>query len=208
MDCPVSAQWNEFSRADDYRPSDALLVILFEQGRKVEARDLAVQWRPSVPRCAFAGLEVDLTARRWLDLISLRFLLFEAVVRHGLHSGQVVLFGAGAAGELAIEVGLLGVVPGAAVITLDIPLGPDQPIFAPARTSVRMVQHRTPEDPQGARFHALVEALKRQRVDVRSQLLPQHDESNPRVTLRAAGAFLGELVANASRLSHQAGPWP
>ena len=207
MTRPLSAQWHELSRTEDGGQPDALIVILFDQGRNAEAQDLAAQWAPSVPRCAFAGLELDLTAR-WLDLIFIRVVLLEAAARHGLQSGQVVLIGAGPAGELAIDLGLLGVVPGAAVITLDISLEPTAAIVAPARASVRMVQHSTPEDPSGARFHAVVEALKRLHVDVRSQLLPEPDAATQRATVRAAGAFLAELAANASRLAPIARSWP
>jgi len=206
MDRPIGAQWREFAPADDGLQSDALIVIMFEMGRIVEARDLAAQWRPSVPRCAFAGLELDLADAR-PDLINLRALLFAALAGHGLQSGQMVLFGAGRAGRLAIEIGLLGVAPGAAVITLDIPLDTPQLIVASAGTSVRMVQHRAPEDPQGTRFRAIVETFKRQHVDIRSQLLPEREGSNPRVPLRAAGAFLAEMAAHVSRLAHTAGPW-
>ena len=204
---PLSAQWHRFSRDNDSEQPDALIVILFDEGRKAQAQDLAAQWAPSVPRCAFAGLELDLTAR-WLDLVILRVVLLDAAARHGLQSGQVVLIGAGPAGELAIDLGLLGVVPGAAVITLDIPLEPTAAIIAPARASVRMVQRSTPEDPGGARFHAVVEALKRQQVDVRSQLLPEPDAATQRATVRAAAAFLAELAANASRLAPIARSWP
>ncbi len=203
----LSAQWHELSRPGDGGRPDALIVLLFEEGRTSEAQDLAAQWAPSIPHCAFAGLELDLTAR-WLDLVFLRVVLLEAAARHGLQSGQVVLVGAGPAAEVAIDLGLLGVVPGAAVITLDLPLEPTAAIVAPARASVRMVQRSTLEDPQGARFHAIVEALKREHVDVRSQLVPELDTGAGRAMQRAAGAFLAELAAKASRLAPIARSWP
>lgn len=203
----LSAQWHELSRTEDGGGPDALIVILCEEGRTSEAQDFVAQWAPSVPHCAFAGLELDLTAR-WLDLVLLRVVLLEAAARHGLQSGQVVLIGAGPAAEVAIDLGLLGVVPGAAVLTLDLPLEPAAAVVAPARASVRMVQRSTLKDPEGARFHAVVEALKRQQVDVRSQLLPELDAGARRAMLRAAGAFLAELVAKASRLAPITRAWP
>jgi hypothetical protein len=202
-----TARLHELSRTDHGAPADALIILLFAQGQAAEAQDLAAQWAPSVPRSVFAGLELDLTARR-PDLVGLRAVIAEAADRHGLQSQQIVLLGAGRAGRLAIDLALLGVVPGAAVITLDIPLESAPTTLPPAPASVRMVQHSTADDPQGERFRAVVEALQRWQVDVRSMLLPDLEAATQRAKLRAAGAFLVELVANASRLASTTRTWP
>jgi hypothetical protein len=192
---------------DDAAPADALIVILFARGKLAEAEDLARQWGPSVPRGAFAGLELDLTTTR-VDLIGLRVRLAEAADQLGLQTRQVVLVGAGQAGRMAIDMALLGVAPGAGVITLDIPLESAPTNLAPIPASVRMVQTSTPDDPQGERFRAIVEALQRRQINIRSMLLPDLEAARQRATLRAAGAFLVELVASASRLAPAARTWP
>jgi hypothetical protein len=191
----------------DDAPGDALVIILFEQGQKAGAEHLAQLWGPGIPRSVFAGLEIDLAPRR-TDLVALRTLVDETVESRGLQTDQVVMLGAGRAGRLAIDLALLGVVPGAAVITLDIPLEAAPTALAPVPASVRMVQHSTPDDPDGERFHAVVEALQQRRVNVRSMLLPDLEAASLRATQRAAGAFLVELVANASRLAPTGKTWP
>ncbi|HEY2658103.1 MAG TPA: hypothetical protein VGI79_00155 [Caulobacteraceae bacterium] len=198
---------HHLSRNGDSGPVEALTVILFQENQKAEAEDLARQWAPAIPRSAFAGLELDLTSRR-IDLVRLRVLLAEAADKYGLQGSQVVLLGAGQAGRLAIDLALLGVIPGASVITLDIPLESAPTTLAPSPAFVRMVQHSSPDDPQGARFHAVVEALQRRQVNIQSMLLPDLEAATRRATLRAAGAFLAELVANASRQAPTARAWP
>lgn len=207
MDQSPNPRLHGFSPENDAAATDALVVILFGPGQEAEAEALARQWGPAVPSGVFAGLELDLTARR-VDLVGLRTLLAEAADRHGLQTQQIVLLGAGRAGRLAIDLALLGVVPGAAVVTLDIPLESAPATLAPAMASVRMVQHSTPDDPAGERFRAVVEALQRRQVNIRSMLLPDLETATQRATLRAAGAFLVELVANAGRLAPVESTWP
>ena len=207
MDQSPTQRLRRFSPDNSGAPADALIVILFGQGQEADAEALAAQWSPAVPRGAFAGLELDLTTAR-VDLVAVRVLLAEAADQHGLQTQQIVLLGAGRAGRLAIDLALLGVVPGAAVITLDIPLESAPTTLAPATAAVRMVQRSSPDDPRGERFHAVVEALQRRQVNIRSMLLPDLEAATHRATLRAAGAFLVELVANASRLASAARTWP
>jgi hypothetical protein len=202
-----STQLYRLGREDEGAPVDALIVILFGQGHRAEAEEFARHWTPAVPRGAFAGLEIDLTARR-IDLVALRALIDEAAEEHDLEGWQIVLLGAGRAGRLAIDLAMLGVVPGAAVIALDIPLESTPTNLAPIPASVRMVQHSTPDDPDGERFHAVVDALQRRQVNVRSMLLPDLGVATQRATRRAAGAFLVELVANAGRSTPTGGTWP
>jgi hypothetical protein len=200
-------QLHELGAGADSRPPDALIVILFEPDLRAQAEEFARQWAPGVPHGAFAGLELDLTARR-IDLVALRTLLAEAAEARGLQTQQIVLLGAGLAGRLAIDLVLLGAVPGAAVITLDIPLEAAPATLASVPASVRMVQNSTPDDPQGERFRAIVDALQSRRINIRSMLLPDLEAARQRATLRAAGAFLVELVANASRLTSTGRTWP
>ena len=207
MDQSPTQRLRRFGPDNSATPADALIVILFGRGQEADAEELALRWGPAVPGGAFAGLELDLTTPR-VDLVGVRALLAEAADHHGLQTQQIVLLGAGRAGRLAIDLALLGVVPGAAVITLDIPLESPPTTLAPATAAVRMVQHSSPDDPMGERFHAVVEALQRREVNIRSMLLPDLEAATQRATLRAAGAFLVELVANASRLAPAARIWP
>jgi hypothetical protein len=186
--------------------ADATIVILFGHGERAEAEDLARQWAPAVPSGVFVGLELDLNARR-MDLVALRTLFSEALDRQGHQGGQVILLGAGRAGRVAIELVLLGVVPGASVITLDIPLDAGPTTLTPAPGFVRMVQCGTPDDPRGERFKAVVETLQRRQIDIHSMRLPDLEPTTHRAAVRAAGAFLVELVANAGRFEPAARIW-
>lgn len=143
-----------------------------------------------------------------MDLVALRVLLGDMLDRHGRHSGQVILLGAGRAGRVAIELAMLGVVPGASVITIDIPLDCAPTTLTPAPAFVRMVQSRTRDDPKGESFKAVVETLQRRQIDIHSMLLPDLEEASQRACLRAAGAFLVELVANAGRFEPASRTWP
>jgi hypothetical protein len=187
--------------------ADALIVILFGQGKKADAEELARQWGPAVPCAVFVGLELDLNARR-MDLVALRALLSDVLDRQGQQGGQVILLGSGRAGRVAIELALLGVVPGASVITLDIPLEPVPTALTPAPGLVRMVQSGTPDDPKGERFKAVVDTLQRRQIDIHSMLLPDFEPATQRAALRAAGSFLVELVANAGRFEPASRIWP
>lgn len=108
-------------REDEEEPVDALIVVLYGEGEQAGLEQLARQWAPAVPRAAFAGLQLDLDPLR-LDLPRLRALIREAADEHDLHGRQIVLAGAGRAGRLAIDLSMLGVAPGAAVMALDLPL--------------------------------------------------------------------------------------
>ena len=201
-----SSRLHRFGGEEDGSPVDALIVMLYDKGQRAEVEELTQQWAPAVPRGAFAGLELDLALRR-IDLVSVRAIIDEAAEERDLQAWQIVLLGAGRAGRLAIDLAMLGVVPGAAVIALDIPLESTPSNLAPTPGSVRMVQHSTPDDPDGARFHAVVDALQRRRVNVRSMLLPDLGVATQRATRRAAGAFLVELVAAAGRMAPGGSSW-
>ena len=201
---PLRLHWH--GREEEGAPVDALVVILHGEGQLAEVEEFTRQWAPAAPRGAFAGLELDLAARR-IDLVSVRGVIDEAADQHDLQGWQIILLGAGRAGRLAIDMAMLGVVPGAAVIALDIPLESTPTNLAPIPASVRMVQHSTSDDPDGERFHAVVDALQRRHVNVRSMLLPDLGVVTQRASRRAAGAFLVELVASAGRTVPAGGSW-
>ena len=204
---PPTMRLHRLGRDDEGAPVDALIVIVFGEGERAEVVEFTRQWAPAVPRGTFAGLELDLTARR-IDLPGVRALIDEAADEHALQEQQIVLLGAGRAGRLAIDLAMLGVVPGAAGIAVDSPLESTPTTLAPGPASVRMVQHSTTDDPGAERFHAVVDALQRRQVNVRTMLLPDLGAATQRAARRAAGAFLVELVANASRSASAGQIWP
>ena len=59
----------------------------------------------------------------------------------------------------------------------------------------------TDDDPRVSKLKALVEAMRRQDLDVRSMVLPKSARADPAVAMRAVGTFLVEAVAKASRIT-------
>ena len=182
---------------------DALILILSTAGDGAEQESaLARQWQPIVPRAAFVGIELDAASDatlRQTDLVPLRRAAADAATARLIQPSQIILFGTGKAGRLAVDLVLQGAIPGAGVLGLDISLEPDPSRVLPTAARVRLVQHSMDDDPRATRFHALIEAMQRQAVDVRSMILSDVARASPGVTLRAGGTFLGELVAAASR---------
>jgi predicted esterase len=184
---------------------DALIIILFVAGEVAEhASFFTRQWHPTVPRSAFVGIEVDAVIGK-TDIVALRGAIAKLATARSIQPSQIILCGTGDAGRLAVELLLQGLIPAAGVIGLDITLEPAAGRVLPTMAMVRLVQHRTTDDPSATRFHALIEALRRQDVDVRSMMLPDPAQASPRATVRAGGAFLAELVANASHIAAKTG---
>jgi len=175
----------------------ALVVILFAANGAEQALARARQWQPSVPQAAFVGIELDAAVER-TDIAALQRTAAAAATARSIRPSQIILFGAGAAGRLAVDLVLQGAIPATGVIGLDIPPSPAPTRIVPTPARVRLVQHRTSEDPHAASFRALVDAMQRQDIDVRRMILPDAAHDAPGVTLRACGGFLVELVANAS----------
>src|SRR5712692_8710347 len=177
----------------------ALVVILFAANGAEQALARARQWQPSVPQAAFVGIELDAAVER-TDIAALQRTAAAAAPARSLPMSQVILLGAGAAGRVAVNLVLRGITPAMGVIGIDIAPTPAPTRIMPTAARIRLVQRRTSEDAQAAGFRALVEAMRRQDIDVRSMVLPEAANDAAGVTLRASGSFLVELVANASRL--------
>jgi hypothetical protein len=181
-------------------PLCALVIILFAAGKGAEqAQAFARLWQPSVPHAAFVGIELDAAVER-TDIAALHRTAAAAATARSIPMSQVILLGAGAAGRVAVNLVLRGVTPAMGVIGIDIAPTPAPTRIMPTAARIRLVQRRTSEDAQAAGFRALVEAMRRQDIDVRSMVLPEAANDAAGVTLRASGSFLVELVANASRL--------
>jgi hypothetical protein len=183
----------------------ALIVILVTFGTAAEqALILARQWQPSVPQAAFVGIALAYAARQ-PDIAALRRDIATAASSRSLHMSQTILLGADEAGRLALDIVLQGVVPAMGVIGLDIAPGPVPSRIAHTAAMVRLIHHRAGErTPAG--FRAVVEAMRRSDVDVRTMMLPDaaqpdHAQTASGIMQRAGATFLAELVANASRSS-------
>jgi predicted esterase len=186
---------------------DALIVILFAaRDGAAEPLGFARHWQPTVPQAAFVGVELDAAAPR-TGLAALRRAAAEAARARSIHPSQIILFGTGAAGRLAVDGVLQQTIPAAGVIGLDIPLASAPSHLRPTATMVRLVQHTADDDPQATRVHALIAAMQRNGIDVRSMILPHGAPGSPSVVMRAGGTFLVELVAKASRISAKRGSW-
>ena len=181
-------------------PPRALVLILFTAGKGAEqALAFAPRWRQSAPQAAFVGIELDTAVVR-TEIAALPRAAAAAATARSIRPSQIVLVGAGVAGRLAVDLVLQRAIPATGVIGLDIPPSPAPSAIVPTLAKVRLVQHRTDEDPHAINLRALVDAMQRQDVDVRSMILPDAAHDAPGVTLRACGSFLVELVANASCL--------
>jgi predicted esterase len=179
---------------------DVLIVLLFAAGDgREQARAFAREWQPAVPHAAFVGIDVGAEARQ-TDLAALRQTVAEAAAARSIEPAQIILFGSGEAGRLALDLVLRGALLGAGVIGLDVALEEAPPRIRTIAAMVRLVQHSTADAAQATRFRALIEAMQRRHVDVRGMMLPQAAETAPAVTMRAGATFLVELVAKASRI--------
>jgi hypothetical protein len=195
----------DFSGGDAGILPDALIIILFAAGEVAEqASFFARHWHPTVPGSAFVGIGVDAVIGK-TDLASLRGAIAKLATARSVQPSQIILCGTGAAGRLAVELLLQGLIPATGVIGLDITLEPAAGRVLPTMAMVRLVQHRTKDDPSATHFHALIEGLRRQDVDVRTMILPDPAQASPRATVRAGGVFLSELVAVASRVAVKTG---
>ena len=184
----------------------AALVTIPFLGPEGAARAVAFaeRWQAAVPEAAFVGIELDPA----VDPRLLRHAASEAAAARAMDSGQLVLFGTGAAGLVAVHSVLRGLLPGAGVIGLDISGEPETPPVLASAAVVRLVQHCGEDDPRANRLHALVDEMRRHELDVRSMVLPSLARTDPAVAMRATGTFLVELVARASRIPPSSGSRP
>jgi hypothetical protein len=158
---------------------------------------LTGRWQPTVPGAAFVGVEID-DRTRADDLEELRVANGAAGLRT-LGDPPLIFVGTGEIGRQALDWVLQGDIAPAGVIGIDVAID-----LAPLRivcttTMVRLVQHCSADDPHAARIQTVTEAIRRQQIDVRCMVLPNGARTSADVTIRAGGAFLAELVANAGR---------
>jgi hypothetical protein len=192
----------DFDRGSDVGVlPDALVVALFLAGdSREQALVFAREWQPAVPRAAFVGIELGPVVRQ-TDLAALRRTAAEAATTRSIEPSQIILFGSGEAGRLAVDLVLRGAILGAGVIGLDISLEEAPPNVLPTAAMVRLVQHGTDDVARTSRFRALIEAMQRRDLNVRCMMLPHAAQAAPAVTMRAGAIFLVELVANVTRIS-------
>jgi hypothetical protein len=182
--------------------ADALIVTIFAAGDGEQALACARAWQPAVPQAAFVGIELDTPVRN-ADIAALRQAAADAAAARSIGPSQIILFGTGEAGRLAVDLVLRGAMTATGVIGLDISLADAPSPVLPTAAMVRLVQQGADDPARAARFRGLVEAMRRQHLDVRSMLLP--DAATLSVTMRAGAVFLVELVAKASRVTAELG---
>jgi hypothetical protein len=176
----------------------ALVVVLFVgPGEAPDALAFAEHWQRAVPEAAFVGIELDPTATS--DAV--RRAATDLAIARAIDPTQVVFVGSGDAGRLAVHSVLEGGLTGAAVIGLDIVARSPCPPVRWSAAMVRLVQHCSDDDPRVSNLKALVDAMRRQELDVRSMVLPKSARTDPAVAMRAVGSFLVEAVAKASRIT-------
>lgn len=148
-------------------------------------------------------IEVDLGAvspprrEHWL-----RGELSGALRSRRMHSGQLVILSSHHAARIALDLVLQGALPCCGIVAIDVcdapPLGP----ISATAASIRIVRHQDQNDPAHAR---LIDALRRQDVDIRLMMLPSGSSDAHDITARATAAFLSELTAKACRQSTESG---
>ena len=134
---------------------------------------------------------------RWL-----RGELSSALRHRRMHSGQLVILSSHHAARIALDLILQGALSCCGIVAVDVPCTlPFGPVSATA-TSIRIVRHEHQRDPAQAR---LIDALRRQDVDIRLMTLPSGSSEAHDITARATAAFLSELTAKACRQSTENG---
>jgi hypothetical protein len=185
------------SGGPDGVPAALIIVVFFASEGAARAVAFAEQWQPAVPEATFVGIELDSEVDPHLLGSAAR----DAAAARAIESTQIVLFGAGAAGRLAVTSIVQGLLPGASVVGLDISADWERPRVLTSVAMVRLIEHCTEDDPRASRLKALVDDMRCHELDVRSMVLPNAAQANPTVAVRATGTFLVELVAKASRIT-------
>ncbi|WP_426440698.1 hypothetical protein [Bradyrhizobium genosp. P] len=111
------------------------------------------------------------------------------------HPSQLILLGARAAGRLALELVLEGVLACDGIVVTDIPCGPLRSPIVLRTAAVRLVAHK--DGPVSE--HGLIDALRAADIDERILMLPPGSARDAEATASATGTFLLELVATISR---------
>jgi hypothetical protein len=185
-------RWHQLSEAEGV--AEALVIVSCDPADVACAQAFAARSGRVVPRCAFAAFEAGHRAGRMV------FTPVQEIVEREAHAlglalPQIVLIGAGRAGQYVLDLTLCNALPGVHVIVVDLPPGGVVISLPLAQGSFRFVQHRWPDDPEGYRFDHTIHALRDACLDIRTMVLP----NDPGATERAIGTFLVELVARASR---------
>ena len=145
---------------------EALIVIVAARGAASgQVHELAARWQAVVPRAAFVAIDVEVVQGA-TDPASLRRLASAAAASRSLRLSQIVAFGMGDAGRIVLDLVIRGRFPGVGVLGIDIALWPPSTSIPPTAAMIRLVQHESPEDPGSARYHALVEAMQLEGVDM------------------------------------------
>src|SRR6476661_5266987 len=84
-------------------PLDALIIIPFAAGEgEAQTSGFARHWQPTIPRAAFVGVELGTAVPR-TGLAALRCAAAKAAKARSIHPAQIILFGTGSAGQLAVD---------------------------------------------------------------------------------------------------------
>src|SRR5690349_25082946 len=127
----------------DVLPDARILVMCTTGDGGGQEASVSRQWQPIVPRAACVGMELDAASDatlRQTDLVPLRRAAADAATARLIQPSQIILFGTGKAGRLAVDLVLHGAIPGAGVLGLDISLEQDPSRVLPTAARVRLVQ--------------------------------------------------------------------
>src|SRR4051812_21533683 len=142
---------HDFGSGGPGAPAALIIILFFRSEGLAGAVAFAEHWQPVLPEAAFVGIELDPVA----DPHLLRRAARDAATARAMDATQIILFGAGAAGRLGVNLILQGLLPGGGVIGLDISAEPEEPHIEASAAMVRLIQHCNDDDPRAARFKAL-----------------------------------------------------
>jgi hypothetical protein len=174
----------------------ALVAVLMDGSGEMPAVLAAVdQWRMAVPRADWIGIGLSPASLQpgppWLAHI-----LSIELVRRRMRPSQLIMLGRGRPGRLALDRVLDGTLTCAGVVVLKIPLTPSSGEISATLAGIRLVLHE--RDGCHRTGAGLIETMHRKGIDLRSMTLPAYAHDREETLTRAAGIFLGELVAKAS----------
>lgn len=174
--------------------AEALVIQVIEPGSIAGANMLAERWSDLFPRSAFAGIELDLGARR-IALAPIQEAVWRAAKRLEVAFPQIVMVGVDRAALRILDVALCGGLADVNAVLIDLPSAGIVVGHPPPRGAFRFVQHRPPDDPDGRLFDGTMQTLRAASLDIRTMVIPD----DAATTDRAVDTFLVELVTRASR---------
>jgi hypothetical protein len=173
----------------------ALVAVLMDgSGEMPAVLDAVDQWRMAVPRADWIGIGpfASIAPARG----ALAHILSNELVRRRMRPSQLIMLGRGRPGRLALDRVLDGTLTCAGVVVLKIPLTPSRGEISATLAGIRLVLHE--RDGCHRTGAGLIETMHRKGIDLRSMTLPAYAHDRGETLTRAAGIFLGELVAKAS----------